>query len=160
MFLFGLFAQVLIYASIGFLQPVLALHLQKYGLETFWIGIYFSAPAIMYLIGALLLPCYNNFIGRRGLIFIAFLLLNASVFMIGTSPILNFKDTAKWIFAGLSLCGFSAAAITIPLLPEMLDQIGKTYPGLKDSEELSDATAGYFNCCLGVGEALGPIIAS
>lgn len=106
---------------IAFLQPVLSLHLQKYGLETFAIGLAFSVPAITYLIGAILLPCYVNFIGRRGLIFIAFLLLNSSVFMIGTSPLLALRDNMTWIYAGLALCGFAASAITIPLLPEMLD---------------------------------------
>ena len=121
MFLFGLAAQVLIYAMMAFLQPVLSLHLQKYGLDTMLIGVAFSIPAISYLVGALSLPCYDRFIGRRGLIFIAFLLLNCSVFMIGTSPLLNMKDSVAWIFAGLGLCGFAASAITIPLLPEMLD---------------------------------------
>mmetsp|Transcript_9786 Transcript_9786/g.12088 ORF Transcript_9786/g.12088 Transcript_9786/m.12088 type:complete len:228 (-) Transcript_9786:273-956(-) len=160
MFLFGLVAQVLVYACIGALQPVMALHLKEYGLETVWIGLYFSCPAITYLIGALLLPCYQRFVGRRGLIFIAFILLNLSLFTIGTSPLLRMKDSPKCILVGLALCGFAASAITIPLLPEMLDQVIKKYPSLKNSDDLSDAAAGYFNGCLGIGEAIGPLVAS
>ena len=114
----------------------------------------------MYLVGALLMPCYERCVGRRGLIFIAFLVLNIAVFMIGTSPLLNMRDSPGCIFVGLALCGFAASAITIPLLPEMLDQVTKKYPSLKNSEELNDAAAGYFNGSLGVGEALGPLVAS
>ena len=90
-------------------------------METFWIGVFFSIPAVMYIVGALILPCSMNVIGRRGAIFIAFIFLIISVFMIGTSPMLNMDDNPKLIFAGLCLLGLVSAAITIPILPEMLD---------------------------------------
>ena len=83
-----------------------------------------------------------------------------SVFMIGASPLLNLQDSIQWVFTGLALCGFTASLITVPLLPEMLDQIISKYPALKDSEELNDSASGYFNGCLGVGEAIGPVVAS
>ncbi len=73
---------------------------------------------------------------------------------------LNFKDSPLYIFCGLNVLGLASAAITIPVLPEMLDQLVKEYPVLKDSPELNDVTAGYFNGCLGLGEAIGPILSS
>ena len=160
MFLFGLIAQVVIYTTIGFLVPTLAIHLKSYEIETFWIGIFFSLPCVMYIVGSLLIPCYQTCIGRRGIIFMAFVLLIISVFMIGTSPMLNIKDSPKLIFSGLCLLGLASSAITIPVLPEMLDQLVKEYPSLKDSSELNDMTVGYFNGCLGLGEAIGPLISS
>ena len=112
---------MLIYASIGFLTPTLAIHLKKYDMEMFWIGVFFSLPAVMYIVGSLLIPCYLSIMGRRGVIFSAFVLLILGVFMIGTSPVLRFPDSPKMIFAGLLLVGLAAAAITIPILPEMLE---------------------------------------
>ena len=161
MFIFGLISQILIFGAIGFLQPTMALHLKSYeGFETFWIGLFFSTPAITYILGSLLLSLYLKYIGRRGVIFIAFILLVTSCFFIGTSPLLRLKDTPNYIITGLCLVGFAASAITIPVLPEMLDQIVLKYPNLKDNVELNDACSGYFNGCLGIGEAIGPIISS
>ena len=134
--------------------------MKEYGMEMFWIGVFFSLPAVMYIVGSLLIPCYLSIIGRRGVIFLAFVLLSLGMFMIGTSPLLNFPNSPKLIFAGLLLLGLAAAAITIPVLPEMLESIIEKHPMLVDSEELNDITAGYFNGCLGVGEAIGPIVAS
>ena len=160
MFTFGLMAQILIYASIGFLTPTLAIHLKQYEMDMFWIGVFFSLPAVMYIVGSLLIPCYLSIMGRRGVIFSAFVLLILGVFMIGTSPVLRFPDSPKMIFAGLLLVGLAAAAITIPVLPEMLEQIINKHPILENNQELNDIAAGYFNGCLGVGEAIGPIVAS
>ena len=161
MFVFGLISQILIFGAIGFIQPTMALHLREYpGFQTFWIGVFFSTPAVTYILGSLLLSFYLKFIGRRGVIFMAFILLVTSVFFIGTSPLLRLKDTPNYIIAGLCMVGFASSAITIPVLPEMLDQIVLKYPNLKDNVELNDACSGYFNGCLGIGEAIGPIISS
>ena len=63
------------------------------------------------------------------------------------------------ILGGLVLLGFSAAMITIPLLPEMLHSVEQKFPLLKGSEELNNVLSGYFNACMGIGEAAGPISA-
>jgi len=123
MFLFGLVSQVLFYIILGFLQPTLAIYLNAHDLETFWIGVFFSLPAVMYIVGTFLIPCYLSLIGRKGVIFCAFIFLILGVFMIGTSPLLSMHDSKKTIFFGLMLLGFTGSAITIPVLPEMLDSI-------------------------------------
>ena len=139
----------------------MALHLRTYpGFKDFWIGVFFSTPALTYILGSLLLSCYLRVIGRRGVIFFAFIVLVTSVFFMGTSPLLNLNDSPNYIITGLCLVGFASSAITIPVLPEMLDQIVAKYPTLKDNVELNDACSGYFNGCLGIGEAVGPIISS
>ena len=106
---------------LGFMQPTLAIHLSGYGIDTFWIGLYFSLPCVSYILGTLLIPCLENLIDRRGVIFVACILLIFSVFMIGTSPMLNFDDSPKTIFFGLCIFGVSCSAIIIPVLPEILD---------------------------------------
>ena len=99
----------------------MSIHLKEYEMDMFWIGVFFSLPAVMYIVGSLLIPCYLSIMGRRGIIFCAFVLLCLGFSMVGTSPMLHFPDTPKLIFAGLLLIGLSAAAITIPVLPEMLE---------------------------------------
>ena len=79
--------------------------------------------------------------------------------MIGTSPILMLPDSTKVIFMGLCLLGFSSTMIIVPMFPEMQHSIEKALPNLKGGT-LNNITAGYFNSCLGIGEALGPISAS
>ena len=160
MFVFGLISQVLIYGTTAFLQPTLAIHLKSYEMETFWIGVFFSLPAVAYILGALLVPSAQSLIGRRGLIFTAFMMLLLSVILIGTSPMFRIRDSPKIVFSGLCLLGLSASAITIPVLPEMLDSIVQKWPQLENTKELNDVSAGYFNGSLGIGEALGPAIAS
>ena len=121
MFTFGLLAQVLAMTLLGFMTPTLALHLNGYGIETFWIGLYFSLPCVSYILGSLLIPHLEHLINRKGVIFCACVFLIFSFFMIGTSPLLNFDDSPKTIFFGLCIFGVSTSAITIPVLPEMLD---------------------------------------
>ena len=103
------------------MTPTMAIHLNRYEMDMFWIGVFFSLPAVMYIVGSLLIPCQLSIMGRRGVIFSAFILLVFGVLMIGTSPVLRFPDSPKMIFSGLLLVGLAAASITIPVLPEMLE---------------------------------------
>ena len=48
--------------------------------------------------------------------------------------------------------------ITVPLLPEVLHEIENQCPHLA-GEELNNVMSGFFNSCIGIGEALGPISA-
>lgn len=97
------------------------------------ISIFFALPALMYILGTFVVPCLPGLIGRKGVIFVACFILLISVFMVGTSPLINLRDSPKTIFIGLMLLGFGGAAVTIPVLPEMLDSLVKEYPGWSDS---------------------------
>lgn len=48
--------------------------------------------------------------------------------------------------------------IVVPVYPEMVSSIERQL-GISGNE-LNSVTAGYFNCCIGIGEAIGPILAS
>lgn len=160
MFIFGLLSQIVIYGSIGFLSPTLSLHLLSYeDFDEFWVGIFFGVPTILYILNTPLVSMYCKVISRRAVILIGSGIFCISVYMIGTSPWIGFPDSTKVIFMGLCLIGFSAPMVVIPMFPEMLDSIEETLPHLK-GDELNNVSAGFFNSCLGVGEALGPISAS
>ena len=115
-------------------------------------------PAIAYILNTVLVAQYCKVISRRAVIFIGLTFFSVSLYLIGTSPMLGFRDSQRIILSGLMLLGFSAAMITIPLLPEVLNSLELEYPNLA-GEELNNVVAGYFNSCIGIGEALGPISA-
>ncbi len=160
MFVFGLLSQILVYGAIGFLSPTLSLHLLSYqDFDEFWVGIFFGVPTILYILNTPLVSFYCKIISRRAVVLIGAGVFCLSVYMIGTSPIFALPDSTKVIFMGLCLLGFSATMVVIPMFPEMLHSIEEALPHLK-GDELNNVSAGFFNSCLGVGEALGPISAS
>lgn len=160
MFVFGLLSQILVYGAIGFLSPTLSLHLLSYqDFDVFWVGIFFGVPTILYILNTPLVSFYCKVISRRAVVLIGAGIFCLSVYMIGTSPIFSLPDSTKVIFMGLCLLGFSATMVVIPMFPEMLHSIEEALPHLK-GDELNNVSAGFFNSCLGVGEALGPISAS
>lgn len=160
MFIFGLLSQILVYGSIGFLSPTLSLHLLSYpDFDEFWVGIFFGVPTILYILNTPLVSFYCKMFSRRAVVFVGASILCLSVYMIGTSPTIGLPDSTKVVFMGLCLLGFSSTMVVIPMFPEMLHSIEEKLPHLK-GDELNNISAGFFNSCLGVGEAVGPISAS
>ena len=157
MFVFGICAQILVFGGVAFGQPTLALHLISYeGFTKFWIGMYFAIPAIAYIVNTLLVSSYCKVFSRRGVIFFGLACFSVSIFLLGTSPLLGIRDSPKIIFTGLMLLGFSAAMISIPLIPEVINSVESQLPDLA-GEDLNNVISGCFNSGMGVGEALGPI---
>ena len=124
MFVFGICAQILVFGGVAFGQPTLALHLHSYeGFDKFWIGMYFAIPAIAYIVNTLLVSSYCKVFSRRSVIFFGLSCFTISLYLIGTSPMLGIKNSPRIIFAGLMLLGFSAAMISIPLIPEVINSV-------------------------------------
>ena len=159
MFWFGVIAQVLVFAGIAFGLPIFALHLASYeGFSREWVGFYFAAPAITYIVNSVLIGAYCKVMSRKMVICIGLFLFALSFYLIGTSPMLGIDDNSRIILVGLFLFGFSCVMITVPILPEVLDSISRQLPHLQ-GEELNNVISGYFNSCIGIGEAIGPITA-
>lgn len=57
------------------------------------------------------------------------------------------------------MSSFASAMVIIPIYPEMLHTIECSRPELV-GDELNNLTAGFFNGCVGIGEAVGPLMAS
>ena len=124
MFVFGLISQIYIYGGIGFLSPTFTLHMvNSYeGFDEFWVGIYFAMPAVTYIINTPLVPYWCKTFGRRKTLLYGSVLFCLSVYLIGTSPLLNLPDSPHTILFGTLLLGWSACMVTVPILPETLNQ--------------------------------------
>ena len=142
------------------MTPTLSLHLLSYdNIDEKWVGIYFGVPAVLYILNTPLIYFYCKIWSRRSVVFFGSVGFCLSIFLIATSPLLHLPNIPKLIFVGLCLMGFSGAMITTPVFPEMVHSVENRYPELK-GDELDNQASGYFNSCIGVGEAIGPITAS
>lgn len=150
----------MVYGANAFLMPTLSLHLLSYpGFDEFLVAMFFGVPAIIFILNTPLVSIYCRVWTRRGVVFVGVLLFAVSILLIGTSPLFNIPDLPKLIFFGLCLNSFSAAMVVIPIFPEMLHSIESEFPTLA-GDELNNVSAGYFNSCVSVGEAIGPALAS
>ena len=84
---------------------------------------FFAMPAIAYIVNTLLVSSYCKVFSRRSVIFFGLSCFTVSIFLIGTSPMLEMKNSPATIFTGLMLLGFSAAMISIPLIPEVIHSV-------------------------------------
>merc|ERR1712176_493707 len=109
MFVLGIFAQILCFGCVAFGQPTLALHLNTYaGFSQAWIGFYFAAPAITYIISSLMISPYCKLTSRKNVILIGSFLFAVSFYLLASSPMLGITDSSYIILAGLLLLGFSS----------------------------------------------------
>ena len=122
-FTLGLVSQIMVYGSITFLQPTLALHLERYGYKAVFIGFSFAIPTLIYAATSPLIYVMTSKIRKTGVILIGYTLIAIGLFLIGPSKILGLSDTPAYIMVGLSILGFGAGMIIIPVLPDMIECI-------------------------------------
>ena len=82
MFWFGLMAQIVVFGGVSFGSPILAIHLGSYeGFTRAWIGFYFSAPAITYMINSLFIGYICERVHRRLVLLIGLILFSLSLYI-------------------------------------------------------------------------------
>jgi len=84
-FFFGCFSQILVYASITYLQPILALHLQMFGYTGSFIGLCFAIPTLIYASTAPLVFLLTSKLRKRTVIFMGYSMISVALFLIGPS---------------------------------------------------------------------------
>lgn len=122
-FSLGLISQVMVYGSITFLQPTLALQLERYGYTGVFIGFSFAIPTLIYASTSPLIYIMTSKIRKTGVIFIGYLCITIGLFLIGPSKLLGLSDSPAYIMVGLSILGLGAGMIIIPVLPDMIECI-------------------------------------
>jgi MFS family permease len=97
---------------------------------------------------------------KRFVIIIGIILMAIGNFFVGTSEIFGAENDSDMILLGLCFIGLAAAIMTIPVLPEMLESIEHCQDETYDPEELNNVISGLFVTSTGLGETVGPILAS
>lgn len=83
--------------------------------------------------------------------------------LVGTSEFLGAEHDSSMILIGLCCIGWAASLMSIPCLPEMLETIeldGLNSNKEYDPDEANNVVSGLFVTAGGLGEMVGPILAS
>ncbi|GFR88982.1 MFS-type transporter SLC18B1 [Elysia marginata] len=99
-----------------FLQPVLATHLETYGLTPFMIGMCFALHPVLYTIFTPLLGLLTDKFSITGpLLLLSSLGCCIAYLLIGPAPVLRFLPSELWVvLLGYMILGVSEAGLTIP----------------------------------------------
>ncbi len=122
-FLFATIAQVILYMSVCFLQPTLALYLESFGYGGLYIGLCFAIPTLIYAATTPLTYLISANLKKRNSIFIGFFFMVVAMLLVAPSRLLDLEASPSMTISGLSLLGFACATVVIPIMPEMIDSI-------------------------------------
>lgn len=155
----GVASQVVVYGAVTFLQPILALHLEKFGYTPSFIGLSFAIPTLIYAATSPLVFVMTSKMRKPGVILIGYSLLTLGMFLTGPSKLLGIYNSPSFIILGLAITGFGCGMVIIPVLPDMIEAAEDRYPFLNE-DELHNNISGVFIAAQGLGETLGPIMGS
>lgn len=139
-----------------YMEPVLAFRLEEFNISPTYVGTFFSIQPVSYVILSFTITWFTDMFSNRGLLMFGGLFCGLSMVLVGPSHYLP-NDLNLMALGQLLLGGFSLF-LMVPAIPEMISVASKLYP--KRIIEITDISAGVFNCCLGVGMVVAPIFGS
>jgi MFS family permease len=145
--------------TITSLQPILALHLERYGYTAVFIGFSFAIPTLVYASTTPLIYLLTSKFKKSTVILLGYGFTAGGMFLVGTSKLLGVQNTPAFIIFGLAVMGFGCGLIITPVLPDMMEAVEERYPKIDDNS-LANQISGLFIACQGLGETLGPVFGS
>lgn len=134
----------MVYSAVTFLQPTLALHLEKFGYTAVFIGFSFAIPTLIYASTSPLIYVMTSKIRKSGVIFIGYTLLSVGMFLVGPSKLLGIYNSPAFIILGLAIVGFGAGMTIIPVLPDMIEVVEERNNDSINEDELHNNISGLF----------------
>jgi len=139
-----------------FMEPVLAFRLQEFGISPVLVGTFFSIQPVSYVLLSFSITWFTSIFANRGLLMFGAFMLFLSLVLVGPS---NYLPDSLAIMALGQLCvGAFGLFLMVPAIPEMITAASEKYP--KRIIEITDMSAGVFNCLLGTGQVIGPVFGS
>jgi MFS family permease len=139
-----------------YMEPVLAFRLEEFKIDAFYIGTFFSIQPISYVILSFTITWFTDIFANRGLLMAGAFLSGISMFLVGPSHYL--PNDLNLMGVGQLCIGAFGLFLMVPAIPEMINAASEIYP--KRIIEITDMSAGVFNCCLGIGMVVAPIYGS
>lgn len=158
-FFMGVISQVMVFTTVTFMQPTLAVKLDEAGYSQVFIGASFAIPTFIYAFASSLIFILTKRMRKTGVIFLGYLVLSIAMFLVGPSELLRLRDLTSITLTGLCIMGFGCCMIIIPILPDMICATEEHHPET-DMDQLHNGISGLFIAAQGMGEALGPILGS
>jgi MFS family permease len=138
------------------MEPVLAFRLEEFNISPVYIGTFFSIQPVSYSLLSFAITWFTEKYANRGLLMIGALTSGLSMFLVGPSHML--PNDLNLMGLGQLCIGATGLFMMVPSIPEMIRAASLNYP--KRIIELTDMSAGVFNCCLGIGMVVAPIFGS
>lgn len=91
-FFMGVLSQVMVFMTVTFLQPTLAVKLKDAGFGEVMIGASFAIPTLIYAFSSPLIYNLTAKLRKCAVIFIGYFIISTAMFLVGPSEILGFKD--------------------------------------------------------------------
>jgi MFS family permease len=148
----GLFSMLIF----SYMEPVLAFRLQEFKINPVLIGIFFSIQPVSYVVLSFGITILTGKFANRGIMMTGAFLGFFGLMLVGPSHYL--PDRIEIMCIGQLAIGALGLFLMVPAIPEMINAAGKLYP--HKIIEITDISAGVFNCFLGTGQVIGPIIGS
>jgi MFS family permease len=155
----GVLSQIMVFMTVTFLQPTLAVKLKDAGFGEIVIGTCFAIPTLIYAFSSPLIYTMTSK-NKKGLVILeGYLIISIAMFLIGPSQLLGFNDITEITMVGLVIMGLGCGMIIIPVLPDMIEASEERHPGT-DMDQLHNGISGLFIAAQGLGETLGPVLGS
>jgi hypothetical protein len=136
-FFFGLNAQIVVFAALTFLMPIMSVNLKEDGFGEVFIGCCFALPTFFYVVASTFVYALCQRWSKRTVIFIGFLLIASALSMIGPSHFVPVDKEGIFIILGLSTLGMAGGFVVIPIMPELLESIEEDESINVDEDELN-----------------------
>lgn len=142
-FFMGMLSQVMVFTTVTFLHPTLAVKLENLGYSEIFIGASFAIPTLIYASTSPLIYVLTSRIRKSGVIFLGYLVIGTAMFLVGPSLLLRLHDLTSFTMVGLCLMGLGCGMIIIPVLPDMIEATEDKHPGT-DMDQLHNSISGMF----------------
>jgi MFS family permease len=139
-----------------YMEPVLAFRLQEFGISPVLVGTFFSIQPVSYVMLSMTITYFTAKYANRGLLMFGGLMSALTMLLVGPS---HYLPNDLNIMAVGQLCvGAFGLFLMVPAIPEMISAASEVYP--RRVIEITDVSAGVFNCLLGTGQVIAPIFGS
>lgn len=139
-----------------YMEPVLAFRIEEFDISAFGVGMFFSIQPISYILVSFTISWFTKLYANRALIIVGGVLCAFSMSLVGPS---HYLPNELFFMALGQLCiGGFGLFLMVPVIPEMISAGSRYYPNRL--VEITDISAGVFNCGLGIGQVIGPIFGS
>jgi len=148
--------------AMQYYAPYLALELLKQDYTPGAIAFIYGIPAIVYAICMVYLPDIVYRYHFRAFIIMGYIAMGVAALLVG--GLIKFDGEWKlnyvWSVLGLILMGISAAMISVPVFPELIESIEvvEKFQDMFDEDYLEEFISNLFIYFQSVGELIGPII--